>query len=174
VLVRELLQLLVVDPLVVFADAVRNDLVQLAREVERMTVGEMAAVREVHAEDGVAGLQQREVHRHVGLSARVRLHVGVLRAEQLPGARDGERLRDVDELAAAVVALARVALGVLVRHHGAGGLEDRLRDEVLGGDQLEAGVLPVLLAADRIGDLRVGVGQRPPARRDLGRGHVVL
>ena len=53
------------------------------------------------------------------------------------GARDGERLGDVDELAAAVVAPARVALGVLVGHHRAGGFEDRPAHEVLRRDQLE-------------------------------------
>ena len=84
VLVREALELVVVDPLVVFADAVRDDVVELAGEVQRMAVREVAAVREVHAEDGVAGLEQREVDGHVRLRAGVRLHVGVLGAEQLP------------------------------------------------------------------------------------------
>ena len=42
----------------------------------------------------------------VGLAPGVRLHVGVLGAEELLGAVDGELLDHVDELAAAVVALA--------------------------------------------------------------------
>ena len=67
-----------------------------------------------HAEDRVAGLQRREEDRLVGLRARVRLHVGDLRVEQLLRAVDRELLGDVDEFAAAVVALARVAFGVLV------------------------------------------------------------
>ena len=67
-----------------------------------------------------------------------------LRAEQLLGALDRQRLGDVDELAAAVVALARIALGVLVGHHRALRLEHRPRDDVLGGDQLDL----VLLAAE--------------------------
>ena len=53
----------------------------------------------------------------VGLRARVRLHVGVVGAEQFLGTLDGQRLDVVDVLAAAVVALARIALGVLVRQH---------------------------------------------------------
>ena len=71
------------------------------------------------------GFSKPEEHRLVGLRAGVGLHVGVLGAEQLLHAVDGQLLGDVDELAAAVVALARVALGVLVgelgalrRHHG--------------------------------------------------------
>ena len=93
VLVRQPLELVVVDPLVVLAHAVGDDRVELAGEVERMAVRQVAAVRQVHAEHGVARLQQREVDRHVRLRAGVRLHVGVLGAEQLLGARDGAATR---------------------------------------------------------------------------------
>ena len=54
VFVGEARQLVVVDALVVLADAVRDDRVELAREIQRMAVREMAAVREVHAQDRVA------------------------------------------------------------------------------------------------------------------------
>jgi hypothetical protein len=77
-------------------------------------VRQVAAVRQVHRQDGVARLQLGEVHRHVRLRAGVRLHVGVLRPEQRAGAVDRELLGDVDMLAAAVVAPAGIALGVLV------------------------------------------------------------
>ena len=50
----------------------------------------------------------------------------------------------VDELAAAVVALARVALGVLVGQDAADRPQDRGADEVLRGDQLDAVALPPL------------------------------
>ena len=106
-LVGEPLELVVVDPLVVLAHAVGDDRVELAREVERMAVGQVAAVRQVHAEHGVARLEQRHVDRHVGLRAGVRLHVGVLGAEERLGAGDRRPLDDVDELAAAVVAASR-------------------------------------------------------------------
>ena len=65
----------------------------------------------------VARLQQRVVDGRVGLRARVRLDVRVLGAEQRLRAVDRELLDHVDELAAAVVALARIALGVLVGQH---------------------------------------------------------
>ena len=107
VLFGELLELVVIDPLVLLADAVRHDRVELAGKIQRMPVREMPAVRQVHAEHRVAGLQQREIHRHVGLRARVRLHVRVLCAEQRLCAIDRERFDDVDEFASAVVALAR-------------------------------------------------------------------
>ena len=46
-------------------------------------VGQVAAVRQRHRQDGVAGLQERAVDGEVGAGARVRLQVGVLGAEQL-------------------------------------------------------------------------------------------
>ena len=52
-------------------------------------------------------------------AAGVRLHVGEAALEQLLGALDRQRLGLVDELAAAVVAVARIALGVLVGQHAA-------------------------------------------------------
>jgi hypothetical protein len=41
-------------------------------------VRQVAAVRQVHAEDRVARLQRGQVHGHVRLRAGVGLHVGVL------------------------------------------------------------------------------------------------
>ena len=65
---------------------------------------------QVHAEDPVAGLEDAEVGGHVGLGAGVGLDVDVLGAgEEGQGPLDREVLRDVHELAAAVVALARAA-----------------------------------------------------------------
>ncbi len=50
------LQGVVIDLLRLRADAVLRDLVKFAGEIRRMAVGEMAAVREVHGENFVAGL----------------------------------------------------------------------------------------------------------------------
>jgi class 3 adenylate cyclase len=79
----------------------------------------MAAGGEVEAHEGVARLQQRQEHRLVGLRAGIGLHIGEAAAEQLAGALDGELLGDVDELAAAIVAAAGIALGIFVGHHRA-------------------------------------------------------
>ena len=154
-------ELVVVEPLVFLPHAVRDDLEVLAREIQRVAVREVAAVREVHAEHRVARLEHGDVDGHVGLRAGVRLDVDVLGAEQLLRAIDRERLGDVDELAAAVVALARIAFGVLVRHHRAGRLEHGEADEVLGRDQLEAFFLASDFVADGGGDFGIdGVEMR--------------
>ena len=116
---------------------------------------EMAAVIEAHAEDGVARIDQREVGRGIGLAAGVRLDVGVVGAEELLGALDGELLGDVDELATAVVALARITFGVLVREHRALGFEHARAGVVLRGDQLD--VIFLALAFVLEGGIEFGV-----------------
>ena len=93
------------------------------------------------------GCEDAEVGGHVGLGARVGLDVDVLGAgEEGEGALLGEPLGDVDVLAAAVVALARQALGVLVGEPRALRLHDRRGDVVLARDQLDLVVLAAALA----------------------------
>ena len=158
VLQREAAHLVVVDALVLLADAVGHDVEVLARHVDGRAVRQMAAVGEVHAQNGVAGLEQAKVDRQVGLCAGMGLHVGVLRAEQLAGALTGQVLHDVHVLAAAVVALAGVALGVFIGQMAAHGGHDRGGDEVLRGDQLDVVALAAQLLLHRGCDL--GVGRR--------------
>lgn len=69
VLQREAFDFVVIDQ-VGIVDAVLDRVEQLAAEVDLGAVGEMAAMRQRHAEDGVARLQQREVHGLVGLAAQ--------------------------------------------------------------------------------------------------------
>ena len=106
-------------------------------------MGEVASLIEAHAEHGVAGLEQGEVGRHVGLGAAVGLHVGVLCAVELLRAVDGELLADVDELAAAVVALPGVAFSVLVGQRRAEHLQNRPARVVLRRDEDDVAALPV-------------------------------
>jgi hypothetical protein len=85
--------------------------------------------------------------------------VGISRREQRFRARDREGLGLVHVDATAVVALARVALGVLVRERGADGLHHGPRREVLRGDELDALVLARRLGGDDAGDLGIGLGE---------------
>ena len=57
----------------------------LAGDVHRAAVAQMAAVGQIHTQHCVAGLQQGEERRQVGVGAGVGLDVGVLAAEQLTG-----------------------------------------------------------------------------------------
>ena len=159
VLLRQRLHLPEVDALGGAVQAVVDDPVELAGEVERHPVRQVAAGVEVQAEDGVPRLQHGHVRGHVGLAARVRLDVGRLGAEELLRPLDGQGLHLVHHLAAAVVALAGVPLGVLVGQGRADGLHDRGADEVLRGDELEPFLLALGLLPDQGGDVRVHLGE---------------
>eukprot|EP00630_Chrysocystis_fragilis_P007340 CAMPEP_0197394282 /NCGR_PEP_ID=MMETSP1165-20131217/4790_1 /TAXON_ID=284809 /ORGANISM="Chrysocystis fragilis, Strain CCMP3189" /LENGTH=540 /DNA_ID=CAMNT_0042919969 /DNA_START=357 /DNA_END=1978 /DNA_ORIENTATION=- len=128
--------------------------------VERVkAVRQVAARGQVQAHDPVVRLQQRRVDGEVRGRAGVRLDVAaplsVAQAVRLEGARLAEVLDLVDDFVSAVVSLPRQPLRVLVRqarpeavHHGA-------RREVLRGDQLDRGELPLLLALQELEDLAV-------------------
>ena len=167
------LERVVVDPLVLPSNAVWVHFVHPSREVDRRAVRQVTAMREVHAEDPIARLEHREVGDHVGLRATVRLDVDVLGARE-----EGERtllrelLGDVHELAAAVVALARQALRVLVGEPRALRLHHGAERVVLARDQLDLVVLPATLALHRGPQLGVDLGHaRPPEPRGVGHGH---
>ena len=159
VLLREREHVVVVDDVALTRDAVVDDVVEPAREVDLEAVRQVTAVRELEREDRVARFQAGEVDGHVRLRTRVRLHVRVLRAEELLRAVDGQLLDLVDHLAAAVVAPAGIPLGVLVRRHAADCLQHRRPGEVLGGDQLDLAALPLELAAEQIRDLGIHFGE---------------
>ena len=131
------LQLVVVNGMGVVLHAVGDEVVVQTREIDGRAVGEVAAVSQAHAHDGVTRLQKCHVNGGVGLRARVGLDVGVLGAEQLAGALNGDVLHHVHHVAAAVVALGGVALGVFIGQYRANGHHDGLGDHVLGGDQLQ-------------------------------------
>ena len=158
---RDLPHLVVVDDLGDGVDAVGDELIVLAREVHGGAVGQVAAVGKAHAQHGVARLEQREIDREVRLRASVGLHVRVLRAEELLGALDGDVFHLVDVLAAAVIPLGGVALGVLVGEHRAHRGEHRGADDVLRSDQLDVAALPGQLPSHRRADLGVGFGDEP-------------
>ncbi len=96
----------------------------------------MPAVREVHAEIGIAGSERRIERGMICVSAAVRLNVGMLRAEQRFRALDSESFHLVDVLATAVVPLAGIALGVLIGQVRACRREHRGRNEVFARDKL--------------------------------------
>jgi hypothetical protein len=109
----------------------------------------------------LAGLQQRHEHRVVGLGAGVGLDVGEGASEQLFRPLLGQPLGLVHVLAAAIVAFAGIALGILVGEHRSLRLQHRLGDNVLRGDQLDLGLLTVQFLGD-------GVEERGVARRQIG------
>ena len=96
-----------------------------------MSVRQVPAVRQIHAQHRVARLQRRHIDRNVCLRARMRLHVGVLGAKQRLGAIDRQLFGAVDEFAAAIIALARISFGVFIGEHRAHRFEHGFRNEIL-------------------------------------------
>ena len=113
-LFRLSLQHVVIDPLRVRIDPIGHEVVELAREIDGTAVAEVTAVAQVHAQHGVPRIEHRRIDGVVGRRAAVGLDVGVLGIEESLRPLDGERLDPIDVLAAAVIALARVAFGVFV------------------------------------------------------------
>ena len=55
-------ELVVIDLLIGLAYTVRNDVEILTAHIDRAAVSEVAAVAEVHAQDGVAGVEKSKVY----------------------------------------------------------------------------------------------------------------
>ena len=148
-----------VDAAGVLAHAVLHRLEIAAGDRHVPAVGQVAAHGQGQAHDLIARFQEGEVDRQVGRRSRIRLHVGVVGAEERAGAFLGQRLQRVHELLAFVVTLAGVTFTVLVREDGTSGLQDRARDVVLRRDQPDLVSLATLLGAHQFQDLGVGHGQ---------------
>ena len=99
-----------------------------------MSMREVAAVRQVHSQNLIAIPNRREIDRHVRLRAAVRLHVRMIRAEQLLRAIDRGLLDHVRIFTAAVIAFAGIAFGILVCEHRAGRFQHGFADKVLAGN----------------------------------------
>ena len=149
----------IVDGLGLGVDAVKMRLKIFPGQGRLAAVRQVAAVGEVHAEDAVARLQQRRVHGHIRLRAGVRLDIGMVGAEEPRHAVDGQTLDLVDVVAAAVIARAGVALGVLIRQVAAHGLHHGRARKILGRDQLQMVALAPQLPLHGGVQLRVGLLQ---------------
>ncbi len=123
VLFSKALDFVEIDALIIFADAVVNCVIGLAGKIQLETVREVAAMSEAEAENGVTGLENRGKSRLVGLRAGMRLHVDVFGPEEPFGAVARKVFGQVGDFAAAVIALARVALGVLIGEDAGRGFE---------------------------------------------------
>ena len=159
VLLRELLDLVHVDAVVVAAHAVRHRLEPAARHVHGRSVGQVPAGGEVETHEGVARRHQRHERRDVGGGARVRLDVCEFTSEKLCNPFNCQIFRHIDILAAAVIAPARQALGILVGEDRTLGFQHRLADDVLRGDQLDLIALARELGLYRFGHFGIGFRQ---------------
>ena len=157
---RQFQHLVVVDDLGVVLHTVGDDVEILAGNIDGTAVAQMAAVGQTHAQHGVAGLEQGEEDRQIGVGAGVGLDVGVVAAEQLAGPLTGQLLGDVHGVAAAVVPLAGIALGVFIGQAGALRQHHRLADDVLRRDQFNVAALPGEFLLNGSAQFRVVLGEK--------------
>ena len=167
-LLRQLVDLVVVNGFGFPVHAVGDEVVELAGEVDAGAVGEMAAHIQLHPQHGIAGFQDGEVGGHIGLRPAVGLDIGVFGAEQFPGAVDGEGFDHIHKFAAAVVAASGVALGVLVAHQLGLRLHHGFAGVVFGGDEDDGIALAAVFAGDSVGNGGVKAGQQGVG---VGSGH---
>ena len=106
-------------------------------------------MRQVHAQHGIARLQQRKVNGKVCLCARMRLHIGMVCAKQFAGAGAGKLFHLIDKLAAAVIAVAGVTLGVFVGQNTAHCRKHCRGNYILRGNQLNIFALAIHFACHR-------------------------
>ena len=142
--------LVVVHPSRFLAQVVFQRVVQDARTIDGGSVRQVSAVGEIQSQELVAGIEAGQEHGRVGLRPRVRLHVGPFRPENLLKPFDGEAFTFVHHLAAAVVTLAGVAFGILVRQHRTHGFHHLVAHEVFGRNQFDSLHLPLPFAGDDV------------------------
>ena len=115
----------------------------------------MPAVGQVHAQHGIARLDQGEIHGQVGRSAAVGLYVGMVCLEELAGPVPGDVFHYVHTLTTAIIALAGVAFGVFVGQHSAHRCQHGRADDVFRRDQLDVAALAIVFALNRIAHLGI-------------------
>ena len=109
---------------------------------------EVTSVVEVESHEGVAGIEYCQEDCSVGLSTRVRLHVGVFSSEEFLDSVDGQLFHLVHHLTTAVVSLSGIAFGIFVGEAGAHGLHYLIADKVLGCNEFDASHLSLFLFFD--------------------------
>ena len=116
----------------------------------------MPARGQIKPHEAITRLQQCQEHRLIGLRAGMRLHIGKSAIKQLAGAFNGEPFGNIHRLAAAIIAPARITLGVFIRHHRPLRFHHSAGDDVFGGDQFN----PILFAFQflRHGGSNFGIG----------------
>ena len=98
----------------------------------------------------VARLEACHEHSHVGLCARVGRHIGILGTENLFQALNGQILALVNALAATIITVTRITLGLLVGKAASHGLHNLVADEILTGNEFDTMLLAQMLALDDV------------------------
>ncbi len=85
----------------------------------------------------------------------MRLYVDILASKQLFGTFSRQFLHHINAFTAAIVSLTRIAFSIFVRQRTAHSCHDSLTYPVLGCDQLDMRILPLLLRLNSLRYLRI-------------------
>ena len=162
----------IVDALRFIVQAIRDYMEILSRNIHRAAVGQVSAMGQIHAQNGITGLYQGEKGGKICIGAGMWLDVGVIAAEQLTGTFAGDFFHHVHGVAAAVVAFAGITFGVLVGQARAHGGHHGGADDVFGSNQLNIAAFPVKFLPD--GGAYLGVEPGDEVHGLLNHGEVLL
>ena len=150
-----MLHLVVVNATGFLVQVVAYRFVKNAGGVDQGTVAQMPTMVKVQTHKGVARLQYGQQYGCVGLGTGVGLDVGVFCAKQLADTVNSQLFNLVNDLTAAVVAVARIAFRILVGKVAAHGFHDLVANKVLTGDELDAFQLALVLLLNQLKNLIV-------------------
>ena len=113
--------------------------------IHRGSVRKMPALLQVHAHDGIAGIEQGKEDGQVGIGAGMGLYIGMIGTEELAGTLTRDVFHNVHILAAAIITFAGKAFGILVGQDGSCRGEHGRTDNILGRNQFNIPALAVKL-----------------------------
>ena len=136
---------------------VRHDIEIFTGNIHGRAVAEVSAVRQIHAQHGIAGLNEREEYGKVRACSAVRLHVCEVCAEQLFSPFDRQIFRHIHEFASAVISLTGITFRILVGEEGTHCRHNRGRYYIFARNQFQIAALTGKFQLERFVKFRVEV-----------------
>ena len=150
---------IVIDLFGLRIDAVKSNMIKLARKVDRRAVGQVPTMFQIHSQNRIAGFEHRQIDRHVGLRTGMGLDIHMIGLEQLFGPVARQIFGDIDKLAPAVIALAGIAFGIFHRHHTPQRFQHPRAHQIFGRNQLQLVFEAIHFVPNRPGDLGIKLRQ---------------
>ena len=139
--IRNAAEFIIINALVRFAYAVRNNIEIFSAHVYGAAMRKMTAMGQIHAENRIAGVKKRKINGKVRLCAGMGLNICMFRTKELFDTITGKIFNLVNAFTTAVVTLSGVAFCVFVGEMAAHCRHNGFADEVFGCDELEVAAL---------------------------------
>ncbi len=153
---RKLPHLIIIKKSVVI-HTIRHYMEILSRHIDRGTMCQMTTVVKIHSHNRIARLKHCKLDCHICLRAGMRLYICIITAKKLLCTLNCKVFHHIDALTAAIVTLSGIPLRIFIgqraahcRHHG-------LAHPVLGRNQFNMAILPLLFRHNSICNLWVNI-----------------